>query len=460
MSDLKKQRLLLWAIYLLSGAVSYFSGPGPVLSGDSGGYKSELLKHDWERVLSSFSGRTTRPWPIVAVYEAIGSIEIIVLLQFLILLAAGSFWLYRVTRLELSIGAERICLLASVVILGSPFVWTFAFQILSEALTLSFALVALSLVLGLMEKQNHTRWTLFHGTVLISSTLRPQFLLVWIPIYALLILRTVRISRVRTILQMALALGVITAVLGWWSQNADYWREGIPREAVSAAYYLSENSPISSQVFDEMSVSRTIPACISLSEVLSDDPSEIWTWLSKVRDCPSGKVWAIDFSERYTRHLVARPELLWKYLVWSVPRTFGNPDISSPQVSVIPKFLTDTLMGSSSTGQIGGTRLAANNLEPKVFYDALILGFILSLAYRAAAKRLRLSDAEMRDVPYQYILLAVGLLIVGTFGSLAMTSTDLEMARLGLPSNILFRLVVVLMICFQANEIIRRKKQL
>ena len=324
-------------------------------------------------------------------------------------------------------------------------------------MTLSFALVALSAVLSLMEKQNNARWALFHSAVLLSATLRPQFLLVWTPIYVLLIFRTIRISKIRTTFQMTLALGVITAVLGWWSQNADFWREGPSKEAVSVAYFLSEYSPISSQIFDELSVSRTIPSCISISRVFDTDPSEIWTWLGKVRDCPTGKVWAIDFSKRYTRHLVSRPELLWKYLVWSVPQTFGDPGPLSPQVSVMPKFLTDTVMGSSSIGLIGGTR---KYTEPKVFYDTLFLGFFLSLTYQITAKKLKLSHREIRYVPYQYIVLAVGFFLVGTFGSLAMASTSIEMARIGLPSNVLFRLVVVLMICFQANDAMGQKKQL
>jgi hypothetical protein len=459
MNNRRKQHLLIGVIYLLSAVVSFISGPGPVLSGDSGGYKSELLKHDWSRVLSSFSGKTTRSWPIITFYELVGSTELIVICQFLLMLMAGLYWLHRVTRLNLSAGVEKVCLLVSVLILGSPFVWTFSFQILSEAMTLSFALVAVSTLLALTEKQTHTRWALFHGAVLVSATLRPQFLLVWILSYAILILQASKMSKIRALYEVGLSLAVVTAVLGWWSHNADYWRESTPREAVSTAYYLSEYSPISNKIFEELSVADTIPPCISISKVISDEPSEIWNWLGKVRDCPMGKTWASEFSGHYMKHLVSRPELLWQYLAWSVPRTFGDPGVSSPQISVFPEVLTKTVMGSTSTGQVGGVNSPTNNSTPKIFYDALFFLFFVSLGYEVIVTKRKLFG-ESRYSPNLYIALSVGFLFVGVFGSLAMASTDLEMARLGLPANVLFRLVTMLLICIQIDNSRERRKQL
>lgn len=447
-----------WAIYAgLAAALSVarISGPSAVWSGDSGGYKSESALHDWRRLSESFSGNSTRPWPIVLPFELIGDASAIVNFQFAIY-GASSILMIEMWRRK--IGSDLVFPIVAAVVVSSPFLISFNFQILSESLSLSMwftysALVAKSLSSNSSWRNNQLLiLCLLWMSVLICLT-RPLHAVVIGPVSLVVILRQSLVgAETKRAKGLWLILFVIPAVVcsaaytsSYNARLHAYWSNGVSRETVSLAYMLSDYSIISSDLVEEVPVLRTPPACVSAEFPLDDDPSQIWTFLHFVRDeCPEAREWAVLGLEAVGRFLILHPAVTLRYLMSVAPSSLAWPSLTAFWTP-IPSDLHRHLLGSEWAA-VGGVD---NESRSGPGFSFPLLWFLPAVIFVA---RLRLEHGAVTRVPalngFQRISIVSVLLLalsVWAVSLLLVPSTSLEMARLTMVPVTLFHLVAAAM---------------
>lgn len=447
-----------WAIYAGFAAalsVARISGPSAVWSGDSGGYKSEAALHDWGRLAESFSGNSTRPWTIVLPFELIGHASAIVNFQFAVY---GATSVLMIEMWRRKIGSDLVFPIIAIIVVSSPFLVSFNFQILSESLSLSMWFTYSALVAKILSCSSSWRlnqlWILclLCVSVLICLT-RPIHAVVIGPVSLVLILQRSFVgAETNRTKGLWLILFVIPAVVSsavyissYNSRLHEYWSYGVSREAVSLAYMLSDYSTISNDLVKEVPMLRTPPACVSAEFPLDDDPSQIWTFLHFVRDeCPEAREWAALGLEAVGRFLLLHPAVTLRYLLSVAPSSLAWPSLTAFWTP-IPSDLHRHLLGSEWTA-VGGV---VNESRSGPGFSFPVLWFLPAVSFFA---RLRLGHGAVTRVPalngFQRISIAFVLVLalsVWAVSLLLVPSTSIEMARLTIVPVTLFHLFAAAM---------------
>lgn len=434
----------LVAIILFSSA--WFFGPGPILSGDSGGFKNPDLATDWQRLAASLIGNSTRSWIVIFPFEIISDLRMIVLFQW-IMWCIAFIALSRTAKAIFNSNGllKLVSQLLVLVLFASPFYSNFNNHILGDSLTISLTAIGLSSITFLfVEKQRTPILAMIIG--LSASFIRPHLLLIFVPL-AYLIWKKLkddqsaqtRSANIRRFLAPVLLTSFL--VVGYWQANTDAWAKYLARETFSAVHTLSEYSPISKQLAQHISDRLPPPSCFPVTKgtpAIAEKANEL---IYSAGECSGANSWSKEYIGEYYKYLLTHPTDLAVFSAWALPRSLGAS--SNPAgTSLLPNAVFDFVLGSREGAYPGGQR-GTGFANPTFFYQPLLGVFFIAVFLRIRA---RFAGQRFLDGTSKLMLIAGCALVGAIFGALLMPSTELEMARQGSAFSFAFKFLTLLIL--------------
>lgn len=446
-SHARMQAWLAGAIIALY-AVALAMGPGPGWVGDSVSYKDPSMAHDLQSAVDSILGQHSRPWPVVVLFEAVGDLRAIVLVQTAIACAAS---IYLTLGFFVVTGSARRALIGALValtVLLSPWFISFTTLVLSESLTLSAITVALGAAIRICVRPTSMRIVVLLVSGMTALFIRPLLAPVFVVLLFVLVRSMARTREHRGHLMLLVAASAVVAVTvtAWWTTSVAFARASYPWPAVSAAYNLSDYSPLAPALRATLQAENPTPDCFPIDAGLAADGRSIWTPLYALHGndggpgCPAGVAWSDTFTRWQAVYLLEHPSELVGFAAWALPRSLSSPQTPAG-ISVVPRPVTEALLGTMQPAYSTGTR-AVGTVDPHLSADPALLllglGTIAALAVRPRPSRGRLLVAGAG------IGVAWAALVTAILGAVAIPSNLLEMARIGAPANLVLRLGLII----------------
>jgi hypothetical protein len=421
----------------------YATGPGPMLHGDSAGWFGETGGHtnrDLTVAWDSITGQWGRPWPVVVPFEILGDRGLIVAAQ-LALACLATIYLARAMFLIVTGWRAPTGGILIVALLVAPRFAGWHWYILSESITISATLFMLGAVIRLCRTFTVGPGLVFLAGALIAGTIRPHLAPI---VLSAAVVVCARWWRSRAVFAFATAtVLVLVLIAGWWRANIAVWHRGTPWSAVTAAYDLSDYSPIAGELRAASRAERPAPPCFPVDRGLPADQVVIWEQLTESfveRRCERAVQWSDGFPRWYAGYFVRHPVDALEFSVWALPRALSASEAPAPGWSMLPAPAAQLLTGSVEPASPGGTR-AVGTTEPRMFTDLALLLLLGETVVMVAWRRRTPLD--------QRVLLVLGLLVawlaipVALVGAFANLNPLFDLARIGVSASLTLRVGVI-----------------
>ncbi len=199
------------AIICVAVILAALTGQGAVYHGDIRGYSNPLGGPDWSMLWQAIVPQAAfytgpdgsplgtafdlelRPWPVVLLYEITGGGALTTAAQ-VILFGIAAISLIAVTcRLPIRPGARYAAASGLTILLASSPVLLFQLLQASEALSSSLCIIAFAAALTVYSRRGTSDagvWGILLVSASLASIVRPQLMLIWIPVTAYLVIRS------------------------------------------------------------------------------------------------------------------------------------------------------------------------------------------------------------------------------------------------------------------------------
>lgn len=449
-----------WALLAVALATAGLTHPHLIFHGDLPGYANAADGVDWKRIweslwpagayytdaygtpIASFDHQI-RPWPAVVFLELTGAGSATLGVGLLLYALAGGLLLFTLAKIDAVPRAIGIAtLLATALLLASSPVVLFQMLAASEGLTISLCIASLASIVALSTGSSRTGWWI---ALLVSGSLaglvRPQLMIVWIPVWVYLIwLHRDRGRAIVAVLLLASALAGC-AVTAWTAAYTSSWGGGTSRAAVLALYTTSDAfSPVASDIRtaarDELAAP---PACFPVTAERRPDP------LPACSDAAARNSWAGDYASWYVRHLIKSPPLAIALARQLVPAA-TTLTVTAPGVSIVPLPVQQILLGGSNeVVNDGGEPTKFDAGRTTAWLDPIWLGVPVLLALWLAGVAHRWTSRGVQPAPVLTVMVVVTVMSLATIvvTTLTLPSTTLEMNRLTVAPNLTMRIAVI-----------------
>ena len=426
-------------------------------SGDSGGYRDPTHRN-FELVRWSLEGHWLRSPTIIIPFTLLGSDRAIEIGQAVALGLAFTFLIltvFRITCISASTKAVVGFLLATMLL--SPAMLSWNLQILSEALAVSYALVALACSLRFLLRWNPAWLVAAAAAAMLAISAKPPMTLVFLPLilagivivgWRALANRDDRGTK-RLLVPAAAITGAVvllgTGLLYASLQSNARLDSGIPNQKDSLVHLISVQDPINGAIRHSLQ-SSGIPSCVPLGHAVS--VSQIYVLEdSLIHSCPQFTKWSVaHYDSWYLGFLLDHPGKTRLVLSDLLPYSLGD-DLNQQVVSVVIPPLSAAIWGSTSVPN-AQVQVASPILAPLAFEDAIyaaVLAVNVGGIWLFLQRRRRLEFRGERLLLYCFLLYIIDTAAcVIVWQVLFMPLSGIENARLALEGNVLMRASLII----------------
>jgi len=450
--------------YLWCGVVLFLVlSARPIFSADSFSYKDRTHRN-FQMALFSLEGKLERSPTIVVPFAVLGSNTSIEYGQTVLLGLAFTFLILTVYKIEwIGVVTKAALGFLLATMLLSPELLSWNLQILSEPLSVSYALIAFTGSLRFLLR-GEPKWLLLSsGAAMFAVSAKATLGFIFVPLIAtelVLFIRRFIVQRrdrglpsnPRGILR---PVGVVTGVclmtgvgiLYVSMQDHASLDGGIGKEKDAVIHLISIEDPINTTVRLSLRTSD-IPKCVPLDRAVPNNriiPLEFRLTTS----CPRFTSWSVhQYPTWYARFLLTHPSEVQKLVADLLPYSLGYGLHEQGVFAVIPP-LSDSIWGTYSVPN-AQAHASSPQLPPLGFedlvYPTLVAVNLAGIWLLLVRRRRRAVGTERLRLFWYFLFITDAALVVIVSQVLFLTNTGLGADRIALEAVVLLRVSLILVI--------------